>query len=57
MLADDINSFVANWNLDCVLSKWTATADEIIDKICNITSQMAHLFAATEIADLTRQAE
>src|SRR5215510_12356728 len=56
ILMNDIESFVANWNSDCVPIKWTATADEIIDKVRSITSHMERLTRASEIGDVTRQA-
>lgn len=56
LLIKDIESFVANWNSDCVPIEWTATADEIIDKVRSITSHMERLTRASEIDDVTRQA-
>jgi transposase len=51
-----IESFVAHWNSDCQPFTWTATADEIIDKVRTITSRMEALLSATEIDDVARQA-
>jgi hypothetical protein len=55
LLIKDIESFVANRNSDCVPIKWTATADEIIDKVRSITSHMERLVRASEINDVIRQ--
>ena len=56
VLNKDIESFTAHWNEDCVPFKWTATADEIIEKVRTISGQMERLNHATEISDVTRQA-
>jgi transposase len=55
LLIKDIESFVEHWNSDCVQIKWTATADEIIDKVRLITSHVERLTRASEIGDVTRQ--
>jgi transposase len=55
LLIKDIESFVANWNSDCVPIKWTATADEIIDNVRSIISHMERLVRASEINDVIRQ--
>jgi hypothetical protein len=51
-----IEAFVKQWNSDCKPIKWTATADEIIDKVRAITARMDALLRATEIDDVARQA-
>lgn len=56
VLIKDIESFVTNWNNDCIPIKWTATAEEIIDKVRSITSHVERLGRACEIDDVTRQA-
>jgi hypothetical protein len=56
LLVKDIESFVANWNSDCMPIKWTATAEEIIDKVRSITSHVERLGRASELDDVTRQA-
>jgi len=55
LLIKDIESFVESWNSDCVPIKWSATADEIIDKVRLITSHVEQLNRASEIGDVTRQ--
>jgi hypothetical protein len=57
LLIKDIESFVENWNSDCMPIKWTATADEIIDKVRSITAHVEQLHRASEIGDVTRHAE
>jgi len=56
LLIKDIESFVVNWNSDCVPIKWAATADEIIDNVQSITSHVERLGRASEIDDVIRQA-
>jgi transposase len=56
LLAADIEEFTTNWNSDCAPIKWTATADEIIDKVRSITSRVERLARASEIDDVTHQA-
>lgn len=56
MLNRDIESFTNHWNTDCDPFRWTATADEIIDRVRAITSGMARLRNAAEIGDVTRHA-
>ena len=51
-----IESFVEHWNSDCQPVTWTATAEEIIDKVRTITSRMDALMPATEIDDVAGQA-
>jgi hypothetical protein len=55
-LVNDIESFTEYWNDNCAPINWTATADDIIDKVRSITSRMERLVNATEINDVTRQA-
>lgn len=52
VLIKDIESFVVNWNNDCVPIKWTATADEIIDNVRSIASHVERLARAREIDDV-----
>jgi hypothetical protein len=52
----EIEAFVKHWNSDCKPFKWTATAEEIIDKVRAITAHMEALLRATEIDDVARQA-
>ena len=52
----EIEAFVKHWNNDCKPFKWTATAEEIIDKVRVITARMDALLRATEIDDVARQA-
>jgi transposase len=56
LLTADIEAFTTNWNSDCVPIKWTATADEIIDKVRTIKSHVERLARATEIGDVTGRA-
>jgi transposase len=56
ILVKDIESFAANWNSDCMPIKWTATAEEIIDKVRSITSHVERLGRASELDDVTRHA-
>jgi transposase len=56
VLIKDIESFVANWNSDCAPIEWTATADEIIDKVRSITAHMERLTRASEIDDVAGHA-
>ena len=51
-----IESFVAHWNSDCGPIAWTATADEILDKVRTVTSRMEALLRATEIDDVAGRA-
>jgi hypothetical protein len=56
MLDRDIETFIADGNSDCEPFEWTATADEIIDKVRRITSRMEQLINATEFGDVTGHA-
>jgi hypothetical protein len=49
-------SFANHWNDDCAPFEWTATADEIIEKVKTITARMERLANAVEIGDVTRSA-
>jgi transposase len=52
----EIEAFAKRWNSDCKPFNWTATAEEIIDKVRVITAHMEALLRATEIDDVARQA-
>lgn len=52
----EIEAFVKRWNSDCKPFKWTATAEEILNKVRAITARMEALLSATEIGDVARQA-
>ncbi len=56
VLNKEIESFVKHWNSDCRPVIWTATVEEIIDKVRTITSRMDALLRATEIDDVAGQA-
>ncbi|MGH4022220.1 MAG: hypothetical protein ACRDT0_23895, partial [Pseudonocardiaceae bacterium] len=56
VLNKDIEAFVEHWNSDCGPIVWTATAEEIIDKVRTITARMEALVRATEIDDVAHQA-
>jgi transposase len=56
MLNREIEAFIDHWNSDCQPFTWTATAEEILDKVRTITTRMEALLRATEIDDITRQA-
>jgi transposase len=51
-----IESFVDHWNANPTVIKWTATADEIIQKVRAIASSVASLEKATEISDVDLRA-
>jgi transposase len=53
VLEKDIESFVASWNRDCAPFKWTATADDIIEKVRSVTAQMERLLNATTIDNVS----
>ena len=55
MLAGAIEAFVDHWNSDCTPIKWTATADDILDNVRFITSQMERLVGATEIGNVVQK--
>jgi transposase len=48
-----IKSFVDHWNANPTVIKWTATADEIIQKVRAISSSVAGFERATEIGDVS----
>jgi methionyl-tRNA formyltransferase len=52
----EIDAFVKHWNSDCKHIKWTATAEEIINKVRAVKARMETLLRATEIDDVARQA-
>jgi transposase len=52
----EIEAFVKRWNSDCKPFTWTATAEEIIDKVRAITAHMEALLRATEIEDVACRA-
>jgi hypothetical protein len=52
----EIEAFVKQWNSDCKPIKWTATAEEILDKVRAIMARMDALLRATEINDVAHQA-
>jgi transposase len=56
VLTGEIQAFATSWNEDCGPFEWTATADDILDKVRSITAHMERLVRATEIGDLVRQA-
>ncbi len=51
-----IRQFVVAWNARARPFKWKATADEILEKVRTVTSQMAKLLGATEIGHIIGQA-
>ncbi len=51
-----VRQFAVSWNADCKPFRWTATADEIIEKVRVVTSRMAQLLGATEIGHVVAQA-
>jgi len=53
---DAIRKFAADWNTDCKPFRWTATANQIIEKVRVVTSRMAQLLGATEIGHIVGQA-
>lgn len=56
VLSRAIRSFVADWNADPKPFQWTASADEILEKVRAVTSRMAQLLGATEIGHVVEQA-
>jgi hypothetical protein len=56
VLNKNIESFVEHWNSDCRPIMWTATAEEIIDKVRTITRRMDALMGAAEINDVAGRA-
>ena len=55
VLSHAIRRFAADWNADPKLFQWTATADEILEKVRAVTSRMAQLLGATEIGHVVGQ--
>lgn len=55
-LSKAIESFAEHGNSDCKPIKWTATAEEILDKVHDITSRMEALLCAADINDAAHQA-
>ncbi len=51
-----IKRFTADWNADAKPFRWTATADEIIDKVRAVISRMGKLLGATEIGHVIPRA-
>ena len=51
-----IKRFTADWNADARPFKWTATADEIIEKVRAATRRIAKLLGATEIGHVVGRA-
>ena len=56
VLSHAIKRFADDWNTDPKPFKWTATADEILEKVRTVTSRMAQLLGATEIGHVVGQA-
>jgi len=52
VLTKAIDSFTETWNKTCEPFEWTATADDIIEKVRSITAHMQRLTQATEIGDV-----
>ena len=44
-----IQAFTEHWNEDCEPIKWTATADEILDKVRHVIARMERLIKAVEV--------
>jgi hypothetical protein len=55
VLNQAVRQFAASWNADSKPFRWTATADEIIEKVRAVTSRMARLLGATEIGHVVAQ--
>jgi transposase len=55
MLNHAIKRFVTAWNAAARPFRWAATADEIIEKVRAVTSQMTRLLGATEIRHVISQ--
>lgn len=56
ILNQAIRQFAAAWNARARPFQWAATADEIIEKVRAVTSQMARLLGATEIGHIISRA-
>jgi transposase len=55
VLSHAIRRFADDWNTAPKPFKWTATADEILEKVRAVTSRMAQLLGATEIGHVVGQ--
>jgi hypothetical protein len=49
-------AFTEHWNLDCQPFEWTVTAEDILEKVKVITSNMTRLEKAVVITDVTEHA-
>jgi transposase len=56
MLNHEIMQFATAWNARARPFQWTATADEIIEKVRDVASRMARLLGATEIGHVIKWA-
>jgi transposase len=56
MLNHEIRQFATAWNARARPFQWTATADEIIEKVRDVASRMARLLGATEIGHVIKWA-
>ena len=56
VLVRDIRAFTEHWNSDCQPFEWTVTAEDILQKVKVITSNMARLENAVVITDVTERA-
>jgi len=55
-LPQAIEAFITTWNSDCKPINWTATADEIMDKVRSVIANMDRLTQAVEIGDVAARA-
>ena len=51
-----IEAFITTWNSDCKPINWTATAEEILDKVRSVIANMVQLTQAVEIDDVAARA-
>src|SRR5215468_3841342 len=56
LLTQAIEAFITTWNSDCKPINWTATADEILDKVRSVIANMVQLTQAVEIDDVAARA-
>jgi transposase len=56
LLAGTIQAFTDHWNATCQPFTWTVTAEDILQKVRTITSNMTRLEKATQISHVTHQA-
>jgi len=56
LLTQAIEAFITTWNSDCEPINWTATADEILDKVRSVIANMDQLTQAVEIDDVAARA-